>query len=130
MWTWPQNPNAKCIDNGKAMLAAAILNTLSEFILALLPVPIVLTLHMTRGQRWTVVSLLSLGFFVSICGAVRCYYLWMTIAMYDPTWWAMPHWIVSEVEIDTAIVCIIALGEEMPNSADYQLSRYALASQL
>lgn len=107
MWTWPQIADAKCLDNATAMFVGAVLNTISEFIVACLPIPLVFTLRMSRGQRCSVISLLSLGLLVVVCGALRTYYIWLTGARHDPAWWAGPHWICSEVEIDTAIVSTI-----------------------
>jgi hypothetical protein len=107
MWAWPQMTDAQCIDNATAMFVGAILNTVSEFIVACLPIPIVLTLRMSRSQRYAAISLLSLGFLVVVCGALRTYYIWLTASTHDPAWWAGPHWITSEVEIDTAMVSSI-----------------------
>jgi hypothetical protein len=104
MWTWPQMTDAKCLNNATAVFVGAVLNTFSELIVACLPIPIVLALRMSRGQRYAVMSLLSLGFLVVICGALRTYYIWLTASTHDPSWWAGPHWITSEVEIDTAMV--------------------------
>jgi hypothetical protein len=86
------------------MFVGAVLNTFSEFVVACLPIPIVLALRMSRGQRYAVMSLLSLGFLVVACGALRTYYIYLTKSTHDPAWWAGPHWITSEVEIDTAMV--------------------------
>lgn len=107
MWAWPQIENARCLNNGISMFAGAVLNTISEFIVACLPIPLVFTLGMSQGQRYSVISLLSLGLLVVVCGVLRTHYIWLTYENHDPAWWAGPHWICSEVEIDTAIVSII-----------------------
>lgn len=86
------------------MLAGAILNTVSEFVVACLPIPLIMSLKMSRTQFYDVVSVLCLGFLVVACGCVRTYYLWMSVTRYDPSWYGGPHWICSEVEIDTAMV--------------------------
>jgi len=86
------------------MIAAAIMNTISEIVIAILPVGAVFGLQVDPQQRWSVVGLLSLGFFVAFAGCFRTYYIWKTVRTYDMTWWSTPHWICSEVEIDTALV--------------------------
>jgi hypothetical protein len=86
------------------MVSGAVLNTASEFILAALPMPVVLHLRMDSRQRVVILSILSLGFFVTIVGCFRTYFLYRAIQSYDQAWWAMPHWIASEVEIDTSLV--------------------------
>jgi hypothetical protein len=104
MWQWPPIWDARCLQTGDAMVSGAILNTISEFVLAALPIPVVLSLRMAPRQRWIILSILSLGFFVVFVGCFRTYFLWMAIQSYDQSWWAMPHWIASEVEIDTSMV--------------------------
>jgi hypothetical protein len=104
MWAFPTIWNAKCLHTGKAMFSGAILNTAAELILAALPIPVVFHLQMSGRQRWVILSILSLGFSVVLVGAFRCYFLWMAVESYDQAWWAMPYWITSEVEIDTALV--------------------------
>jgi hypothetical protein len=107
MWEFPPIWDARCLQIGDAMVSGAILNTISEFILAILPIPVVFHLRMTGRQRWIILSILSLGFFVTIVGCFRTYFLWRAIQSYDQAWWALPHWIASEVEIDTSLVSTI-----------------------
>jgi uncharacterized protein YraI len=91
------------------MEVAAVLNTVSEFVIAVLPIFAIFGLRVDPRQRWSVIGLLSLGFFVAFAGCFRTYYLWKTVATYDMTWWSTPHWICSEVEIDAALVSDMAL---------------------
>jgi hypothetical protein len=88
------------------MEIAAILNTISEVVLAVLPVVAVFRLRVDPWERLSVVGVLSLGFLVAVAGCFRTYYLWKMFSTYDMTWWSTPHWICSEVEIDTALVCL------------------------
>jgi hypothetical protein len=78
-----------------------------EFIVALLPIPVVFNLQMEKRQRWSVISLLSLGFLVTAVGCVRTFYVWKGwVETYDSSWWSEEHWICSEVENDLALVGI------------------------
>jgi len=86
------------------MFVCAILNTTSEFVVALLPIVAVHKLGVRPDQRWGVIGLLSLGLFVTFAGCFRTYYIWKIAHTYDVSWWAAPQWICSEVEIDSALV--------------------------
>ena len=105
-WTLNTIPGQKCHNDTAVMKVCAVLNTVSEFILAAFPIFAVYRLHVDRKQRRTVISLLSLGFLVGLAGCFRTYFLWKSISApdLDMSWWADPHWIASEVEIDLAIV--------------------------
>jgi hypothetical protein len=82
----------------------AVINTCMESLVAILPIPVIFNLQMEK--RWSVLSLLSLGFLVTIVGCVRTYFVWKGfLDTYDITWWSEQHWICSEVENDLALVC-------------------------
>jgi hypothetical protein len=83
----------------------SIVNTLSEFLIALFPVIGAYTLRVDARQRWHVISLLSLGFLVTIAGCFRTFFLWKCVAPnYDLTWWAAAQWLCAEIEINVAMV--------------------------
>ncbi|KAF2426494.1 hypothetical protein EJ08DRAFT_373359 [Tothia fuscella] len=107
-WVWPPMPQSSCINDGLSLEICAILNTISELVIALLPVFAVYGLNVDPRQRWNVIGLLSLGFFVVIAGIVRTYFLFKTVQTHDTSWWSTPHWICSEVEIDIALICACA----------------------
>jgi len=86
------------------MFVCGCLNTVSEFVVALLPVLAVFKLGVTPRQRWSVIGLLSLGFLVTFTGCLRTYYVYRITQTYDITWWAAPQWVCAEVEIDVALV--------------------------
>ena len=87
-----------------AMFVCAILNTASEFVVAMLPIVAVYKLGVSPDQRWGVIGLLSLGLLVTFAGCFRTYFIWKIAHTYDVSWWATPQWICSEVEIDSALV--------------------------
>lgn len=104
---WPSPGH--CIQEGYADTIMSGFNTTSEFLVAALPIPVIMSLRMNKMQRRTVVSLLCLGFLVGVVGIVRSYYVWTLFQSDDLTWWAGPHWICSEVEICVAMVCFVCL---------------------
>jgi hypothetical protein len=101
---WDPSIDATCLNSKLAFTVLASLNTFSEFTVAILPIPAVLKLGIDKKQRWAVISLLSLGLFVTVVGCIRTYFVWLIFASYDATWWVEPQWICSEVEVDTALV--------------------------
>jgi hypothetical protein len=110
-WTLDRIPGQKCHDDVAVMKVCAVLNTVSEFILAAFPIVAVYKLHVDQKQRWTVIGLLSVGFLVGVAGCVRTFFLWKSISAsnLDLSWYADLHWIASEVEIDLAIVSVFQL---------------------
>jgi len=105
-WVFPSP--GYCINEGIATTVLAALNTCSESLVAALPLAILSHLEMSPSQRRNVACLLCLGFFVSVVGAIRTYFVWMTFSTDDLTWYAGPHWICSEVEITVALICACA----------------------
>jgi hypothetical protein len=103
-WTFPIMANAKCLNDVLSMQVAAVVNTFAELFMATLPVVGVFRLNVDRSQRWQVVSVLSLGYFVSLAGCLRTYYIFKGFLSWDYTWYSAPQWICSEAEIDLAIV--------------------------
>lgn len=55
--------------------------------MAILPWVAVYGVNVAPHQRWNVIGLLSLGFFVALAGIVRSFYLWKMVETYDLTWY-------------------------------------------
>ncbi|KAF1988795.1 hypothetical protein K402DRAFT_419144 [Aulographum hederae CBS 113979] len=107
-FTFPPPPNAKCMNEGKSLVASAVINTLAELLLAVLPIPMILQLQLPLRTRWATAGLLCLGFLVVIAGCVRTYYVWLNmLGTYDMTWYSDAHWISALVELDLGIVSTI-----------------------
>ena len=88
-------------------LAAGCINCVVDFACAALPIPLIMRLHMPLKQRVGVCALLCVGFFVTIAGIIRTYYIYKSlIESYDETWFTYPLWIAAAVEIDIAVVSI------------------------
>lgn len=97
------------MDEGVTLLIASVFNTVSEFLVAVLPIPVVMRLRMDRDQKRAIVSLLSLGILVSVVGSIRTYYVWLgEMKTHDISWYSVPHWICAAVEIDVALICACA----------------------
>jgi hypothetical protein len=86
------------------MTILSALNTFSEVLIATLPIPVIFQINMEPRQRWSVISLVSLGFLVAVVGIIRTVFIKMEYDSNDPTWMFGPYWICSEVEISVAMV--------------------------
>jgi hypothetical protein len=106
-WIFPPLVNGKCLDEGKVMLGGGVVNSASDLLTTVLPIPIVMRLQMPLKQRIGVCILLCLGMIVTIAGAIRTYFSWKSlIASYDETWFAYPLWIAAAVELDLGLVSV------------------------
>ncbi|KAF2721800.1 hypothetical protein K431DRAFT_63989 [Polychaeton citri CBS 116435] len=104
-WNFPPNNSARCLNEGTITVTAGVLNCVSDFLVATLPIPIVMRLRMPLRQRVGVCILLSLGYVVTVAGIVRTYFIYKSlVATYDETWYSYPLWIAATVEIDLAVV--------------------------
>ncbi|KAL8823936.1 MAG: hypothetical protein Q9191_005431 [Dirinaria sp. TL-2023a] len=94
-----------CIDEGKLMLSFSIITIFLDFIILLLPIPIVWKLQLSRKQRLAILSLFGAGIIVCIAGIVHAYFVNLALVKsYDETWTGWPLWICSAVEVDLGIV--------------------------
>jgi hypothetical protein len=94
-----------CESIGLVMFTVSVINTVLELVLALLPLPVIFDLNLSRRQQLSVLSILCLGIMVTILGCVRTWFVWKSlIGSWDISWWGGPHWIVSEVENNVALV--------------------------
>ena len=91
------------------MLSFGIITVALDFILLLLPLPIVWRLDLAFKQRIAVSGLFCLGFIVCIAGIVQvCYVDIALIKSYDETWDGWPLWVASAIEVDCGIVSQIS----------------------
>jgi hypothetical protein len=103
---WGNQLHPQCIRISDFLFITAVITTILEFVVAILPVPVIFSLEMDRNQQWSVACLLSMGILTTLAGCVRTYYVYKGwVNTYDYFWWAEPHWISSGVENSVAIVC-------------------------
>ncbi|KAK5171718.1 uncharacterized protein LTR77_003354 [Saxophila tyrrhenica] len=108
-WIFPQMDGATCIDEGKTMLGAGVVNTVSDLWVTIVPIPLIMQLRMPLKQRMGVCVLLCLGMIVTIAGALRTYFTWKSLMdSWDETWHAYSLWICAAVELDIGLICSCA----------------------
>ncbi|KAI3329194.1 hypothetical protein HD806DRAFT_548325 [Xylariaceae sp. AK1471] len=97
---------AKCIDRSKVYLGGSLVNTIGDFVLVLMPLPYVLRLKASLGQRIVFIGIFALGIFTSIVSIIR---LTITIAIPpsnpDTTYSLRDFILWSIVEIHTGLTC-------------------------
>lgn len=98
----PQN----CLDQATHLVAASVINTVSDFVIVLLPIKTVLGLRLPKGQRVIVYLLFSGGIAASISGGVRTYFTWLFTSSpdRDTTWIAYYVMLTSSIELFIGIV--------------------------
>ncbi len=105
-WTLSFEPQ-KCINEAAHLLAGGIINSITDFCVVLIPIPIVMRLKLPLRQRIYCALLFGAGFIICIAGAIRIGYTYMLNTTYDKTWLAYPTWISGTIEMYLGIVSII-----------------------
>ncbi|KAL3428367.1 integral membrane protein [Phlyctema vagabunda] len=104
-WKITVDPQPNCINQGSSLLAAGIINTLTDFICVILPIRTVWHLQLQARQMFIVITLFALGFASCIAGCVRTYYMYKVLKTWDTTWASFPVWVSAAVELYIGIIC-------------------------
>ncbi|EHA53866.1 hypothetical protein MCOR27_010061 [Pyricularia oryzae] len=105
-WT-PSFTPQNCINQADHLLAAGIINTVTDFIIVLLPIKTILGLNLPRRQLVGIQVLLGGGVLATIVGAVRVYFTWESheAADGDITWRSHLVIALSALELYIGIFC-------------------------
>ena len=94
-----------CLDTGPVVFAASIINIFTDFLVTVLPMPLIWNLKLATKQRIAVISIFGLGVLVNVAGSCRTVYVYKSmIASYDHTWLGWPVLISAGVEINLGLV--------------------------
>ncbi|KAL2061629.1 hypothetical protein VTL71DRAFT_7006 [Oculimacula yallundae] len=104
-WAITTDPQPNCISQPATLLAAGIINTLTDFATVLLPIRTVWTLQLPKRQMYVVITLFGFGFISCAAGIVRTYYMYEVTTGWDQTWRSYPVWITSSLELYIGIIC-------------------------
>ncbi|OLN96857.1 hypothetical protein CCHL11_02412 [Colletotrichum chlorophyti] len=102
---WDHNVPGRCIDAGAHWFTNAGLNIATDFMILILPVPILPKVKLARRQKISLWLIFALGFFICIVSIMRIPSLIRSHNSLDTTMDApsIAQW--SVIEINTAIVC-------------------------
>lgn len=104
-WTLSFLPQ-KCINEEAHLLAAGVINTVTDFIIVLLPVKMVKDLNLPKRQRIAVYLLFTAGLLASVAGAIRTYFTWRLTSApnHDYIWNSYYVVLLSSIELFVGIV--------------------------
>ncbi|KAF4631238.1 hypothetical protein G7Y89_g6889 [Cudoniella acicularis] len=104
-WTPVFGPQPNCINQSLHLLIASIINTMTDLLTVLLPIPTVWRLQMPIQQQIIVIMLFSAGLLSTAAGGVRTYYTYRATVVNDATWETYLVWLSSSVELYVGIIC-------------------------
>ncbi|KAL4890065.1 hypothetical protein BDV59DRAFT_195191 [Aspergillus ambiguus] len=104
----PEYPH-HCMNSGAIVFSASVINIFTDFLVTVLPMPLIWNLKLPARQRIAVISIFALGIVVNVAGSVRTVYVWKSmIASYDSTWLGWPILLAASVEINMGLICASA----------------------
>ncbi|KAL1607666.1 hypothetical protein SLS60_002601 [Paraconiothyrium brasiliense] len=100
-----------CIDFAWHRWTNAISNLLTDLTIFFLPMPLILKLNMSLGNRIGLVILFSIGFFICLITTLRMATLPQTLKLKEPTWESAPTnlWSFIEAAVGVICACLISL---------------------
>lgn len=99
----------KCLSEELNLLIWSVANTITDFLVVLLPLSIFWKMRMPRRQRIIVCTLFGVGGIACVAGIVRIIYTLSVVKFMDTTWQAEPLWLVNSIELDLGIVLLAYL---------------------
>jgi hypothetical protein len=72
--SWRLRNEVTCLDEGAIIVACAIVGTVQDCLVGLLPVLLVWNLKMSKRQKVALCGIFSVGMLTCICGILRTYY--------------------------------------------------------
>ncbi|OTA66528.1 hypothetical protein K449DRAFT_456626 [Hypoxylon sp. EC38] len=101
-WKFSAEP-PNCINQSAHLMAANIINTITDWLVVLLPIKIALGLNLPAKQISMVIFLFGAGILASSAGIARSYYAWVMSAKDDIVWNSWPAWFCSAIELNLGI---------------------------
>lgn len=89
----------------------AISNLTIDLIIFFLPLPMIMKLNMSLGNRISLIVLFSMGFFICLITTLRMATLPQTLKLREPTWESAPTnlWSFIEAAVGVICACLISL---------------------
>ncbi|KAH6706333.1 hypothetical protein BKA61DRAFT_558837 [Leptodontidium sp. MPI-SDFR-AT-0119] len=97
--------SGSCINRPIFYFANAGLNIGTDFVMLLLPIPMLWNLHMPMRQKAGLIGVFMAGSFVCIVSIIRLKYLFPLLKNPDITWAVVPALVWCTIEIDVGIIC-------------------------
>jgi hypothetical protein len=71
---WRLKNELKCLDEGAIIVSCAIISTIQDLVICLLPIFLVWNLKIHRRQKAALIAIFALGLVTCVCGIMRTYY--------------------------------------------------------
>lgn len=102
--------NSHCLNEGVVVFTMSATSSALDLLFTVMPMPHILKLRMPLRKRLEIITLMCVGGFATIAGAVRTYYSWKALmGPYTEGWDTSPLWLAATIEIDLGIVSNPAL---------------------
>jgi hypothetical protein len=103
-WKLTDVPQPNCINQTRTLLAAGVVNILTDIMVVIVPIYVVWKLQLKRRQKIAVVCLFGLGFCSVAAGIARTYFMYLCTVSWDQIWLSYPVWMMSAIELYVGIV--------------------------
>ena len=104
---WTINPTYpfSCMDENLLLTAESSINTFTDFLVVLFPIPIVYELQMHRQQRMAIMGLFLLALSVCVVGIVRTVMIRQVMGRsLDLTWYVHPNIEFQHVKLELTVL--------------------------
>ncbi|KAI1417948.1 hypothetical protein F5Y13DRAFT_199079 [Hypoxylon sp. FL1857] len=101
----PVEDDGFCINYGLQMLISSIINIITDFVILLLPVPLIWKLHTTKQKKRLLILTFALGSMACIVSLVRLP-LTLQLGTDDGSWDSVPATLCSEAELMIGILAV------------------------
>ncbi|KAF4625948.1 hypothetical protein G7Y89_g12214 [Cudoniella acicularis] len=102
---WDKTIPGKCLPSAKVWFTNSSLNIATDFMILILPLPVISTLRLPKQQKQILYPIFAVGFFVCTISIGRLYLLYVATSSTDPTWDNIGIAVWSCIEPNAAITC-------------------------
>ncbi|KAF2877246.1 hypothetical protein BDV95DRAFT_468720, partial [Massariosphaeria phaeospora] len=102
---WKPEIEGKCINTFASWFANAAINIVTDFMIIILPMPVVRNLQLAKRQKMLLLGVFAFGIIVCIISIVRLNSLRVITQSRDPAYDNTPVATFSIVEINVALIC-------------------------
>ncbi|KAL9027317.1 MAG: hypothetical protein Q9196_004142 [Gyalolechia fulgens] len=102
---WNPFLSGNCLDSTRLYLANAVLNVIFDFVVLLVPVPMLRKLQVSTRQKWVIGALFSLGSVTCVISIVRIYFQHTVLGEPDLSWHIPTPTSLVFVECNLSIIC-------------------------
>ncbi|KAI0014830.1 hypothetical protein F4780DRAFT_154397 [Xylariomycetidae sp. FL0641] len=98
--------NRDCIPEGPPLMGQTIVTVITDFMVYILPMPLLWALDLPVTQRVSLTALFGMGSVVVVAGCMRTYWVhYVEYETYDVTWEGFNLWIWAAVEVNLGVIC-------------------------